>query len=181
VQLYLVRHPQPDVPAGHCYGATDVAVAEIEIERVHTTLLQAGLPAQMPVYASPLRRCAGLARRLCASAPIFDARLAEMDFGAWEMRSWDDIARAEVDAWGADLLHYRPGGAENVIDVARRVAAFRADLYRAGHPRALVICHAGTIRLLSSLHLGGAIEEAALRAAQAPHRIAYGELVMLKD
>lgn len=47
-----------------------------------------------------------------------------MGFGAWEMRAWNAIPRAEVDAWAADLLHYRPDGGENVLDMACRVAAF---------------------------------------------------------
>jgi alpha-ribazole phosphatase len=105
-----------------------------------------------------------------------DARLAEMDFGAWELRPWSEIPRADIDAWTADLLHYRPGGAENVLDVARRVQAFVADL-RA--PSALIVCHAGTIRLLTALHGGAPLEQAALQAAQTPHRIGYGQLVVL--
>ncbi|WP_312520351.1 histidine phosphatase family protein [Massilia sp.] len=180
MDLYLVRHPQPDVAPGHCYGRTDLAASESDIARVQAALCSAGLPGDMPVYSSPLARCASLARRL-ANQPLFDARLAEMNFGAWEMRHWDTIPRDEVDAWSADLLHYRPGGGENVMDVAIRVAAFNNELAHSGHERALVICHAGTIRLLSSLHAGGTLEQAALRAAQAPHRIAYGELLHLKD
>ncbi|HAK92661.1 MAG TPA: phosphoglycerate mutase, partial [Massilia timonae] len=69
---------------------------------------------------------------------------------------------------------------ESVMDVAARVAGFDADIRRAGHAQALVICHAGTMRLLHSLHLGGTLVEAALRAAQAPHRIGYGEVMMLE-
>jgi alpha-ribazole phosphatase len=99
-----------------------------------------------------------------------------MDFGAWELRAWSDIPRADVDAWTADLLHYRPGGAENVLDVARRVHAFVADLHA---PQALIVCHAGTIRLLAALHGGAPLDEAALQAAQTPHRIGYGDVVVL--
>jgi len=180
MELHLVRHPQPQVAPGHCYGSTDLAPNAEDTERVLAGLACAGLPGDMPVYASPLVRCAILARRLSAQ-PLFDARLAEMDFGAWEMRHWDTITRAEVDAWSADLLYYRPGGGESVMDVAARVAAFRADLERRAEPRALIVCHAGTIRLLSSLHTGGTLEQVALRAAQTPHRIAYGEVLLLKD
>ena len=177
MQLILVRHPQPEVAPGLCYGRTDVSTPIEAIARVTTELRAAGLPGRLPVYASPLARCATLAAAL--DVPVtFDARLAEMDFGAWEMRAWDAIPRAEVDAWAADLLHYRPGGGENVLEVARRVAAFRQALR---HPAALVICHAGTIRLLSALHLGGSIEQAALRAAASAHRIGYGEVIVLKD
>ena len=179
MRLYLVRHPRPEVPAGHCYGRSDVAAIEADVERVLATLTSQGLPGAMPIYASPLARSAILAQRL-SPAPAFDARLAEMDFGDWEMRSWDEIPRAEIDAWSADLLYYRPGGGENVMDVATRVAGFRADIARANHAQALVICHAGTMRLLHSLHLGGALADAALRAAQAPHRIDYGEVMVLE-
>ncbi|MCS0585484.1 histidine phosphatase family protein [Massilia pinisoli] len=174
--LYLVRHPQPDVASGLCYGASDVPVREAELARVHAALAARGLPGDLPVYASPLQRCALLAERLALAHVTHDARLAEMDFGAWELRAWSDIPRADIDAWTADLLHYRPGGAENVLDVARRVHAFGADL-RAQH--ALIVCHAGTIRLLAALHGGAPLEQAALHAAQTPHRIAYGDVVVL--
>ncbi|BDT57486.1 phosphoglycerate mutase [Massilia varians] len=174
--LILVRHPQPDVAPGICYGRSDVSTSIEAIERVAAGLRAAGLPGDLPVHASPLLRCARLAAALDVPVTL-DARLAEMDFGAWEMRAWNAIPRAEVDAWAADLLHYRPGGGENVLEAARRVAAFRQELR---HP-ALVVCHAGTIRLLSALHAGGAIEQAALRAASNSHRIGYGEVIVLKD
>ena len=182
MRLYLVRHPRPVVPAGHCYGRSDLAANQADVERVLAALRDQGLPGAMPVHASPLARSAVLAHRL-SPAPAFDPRLAEMDFGAWELRSWDDIPRDEIDAWSADLLHYRPGGGESVMDVATRVAGFDADIRRAAQTQAaqaLVICHAGTMRLLHALHRGGTLADAALRAAQAPHRIDYGEVMMLE-
>ncbi|WP_288380190.1 histidine phosphatase family protein [uncultured Massilia sp.] len=180
MELILVRHPQPDVAPGICYGRSDVPVSPAAVAAVADKLKNAGLAGGLPVYASPLKRCAGLAAQMNARV-TFDARLAEMDFGAWEMRPWDDIPRAEVDAWSADLLHYRPGGGENVLDVVRRVASFFDALRRSGHPRALLICHAGSMRLLAALHAGGSIEEAALRAASAAHRIDYGGIIVLED
>jgi alpha-ribazole phosphatase len=180
MKLHLLRHPQPAVAPGLCYGASDVAPDAAALGQVRAALAAAGLPGALPVYTSPLQRCALLARGLRPAALHVDARLAEMDFGAWELRSWADIARLEVDAWAADLLHYRPGGAENVLDVARRVAAFGAGLRAAQVAEALVVCHAGTIRLLLAMEDGLPLEQAALRAAQAPHRIGYGELLTLE-
>ncbi len=180
MELVLVRHPQPEVAPGICYGRSDVPASPAAIAAVAQTLFDAGLPGALPVFASPLRRCAELAALL--GAPVtFDARLAEMDFGAWEMQPWDVIPRAEIDSWSADLLHYRPGGGETVMDVARRVAAFLDALRQADQPRALLVCHAGSMRLLAALHAGGSIEKAALRAASEAHRIDYGGIVVLKD
>ena len=173
--LYLVRHPQPDVAPGLCYGTSDVAVPDAELARVHAALAQQNLH-RLPVHASPLQRCALLAERLAPGRATLDARLAEMDFGAWELRPWSEIPRSDIDAWAADLLHYRPGGAENVLDMAHRVQAFADEMRGAS---ALVVCHAGTIRLLTALHGGVPLEQAALRAAQTPHRIGYGQLVVL--
>ena len=181
MRLLLVRHPRPEVDPGLCYGSSDVAVPEQEVTQVRDTLAAMGLPGALPIYASPLRRCASLARALDASNVQFDARLAEMDFGAWELRSWDAIARPEIDAWAADLLHYRPGGGESVLDVARRVAAFLDDLRAAGHPASLIVCHAGTIRLLRALCKKQPLEAAAFEAARTPHHIAYGGMLVLKD
>ena len=184
MKLHLVRHPQPDVTPGLCYGATDVPVTEAELSRVQAMLEAQGLPGRWPVYASPLQRCALLARRLQPATLAIDARLAEMNFGCWEMRAWSDIPRNEVDAWAADLLRHRPGGAENVLDVARRVSGFietlRAGARDADCEEALVICHAGTIRLLLAMQTVLPLEQAALQAAATPHRIGYGEIIMLE-
>jgi alpha-ribazole phosphatase len=179
MKLILVRHPQPAVAPGLCYGASDVPVPNDELARVLAHMRAAGLPGDLPVYASPLRRCAVLAESLHPRRLQFDARLAEMDFGRWELQPWSAIAREEVDAWAADLLHYRPGGAENVLDVARRLATFMDELGRSGETRALLVCHAGAIRLLAQMRPEVPLEQAALQAARTPHHIAYGELLTL--
>lgn len=178
MRLILVRHPQPLVAPGLCYGSTDLAVAPQEQARALTTLA-AALPPRLPLFSSPLRRCAELAAQLPCTALTVDPRLAEIDFGRWEMRHWDDIPRDEIDAWAGDMTGYRPGGGESVLHMAARVAAFHADLLRQGHANAIVLCHAGTIRLLSACHAGLSLADMALQAARTPHKIAYGEVVVL--
>lgn len=180
MRLILVRHPQPLVAAGVCYGSTDLEVAPGELERTLAALAPQ-LPAGLPVYSSPLRRCAGLAAGL-SNTPIFDARLVEMHFGDWEMRAWDDIPRAGIDAWAADMVNYQPGGGENVLRMAARIAAFHVDLQRrlGEDGEAIAICHAGSMRLLSACHAGLAPPEMALQAAATPHHIAYGATLVLE-
>lgn len=180
MELILIRHPRPLVPAGICYGSSDVAVADEELAAVHAPLqpMLAELPPGTPLFSSPLQRCAALAR-LLSPCPVFDARLAEMDFGGWELRGWDEIGRAEVDAWAGDLLHYRPGGGETVLEVARRVAVALAAIRACGAERAVVVCHAGTIRLLQAMANGTPLEQAASAAAATPNRIGYGAVVRL--
>ncbi len=180
MQLYLVRHPQPLVEPGLCYGGTDLLVAPDETARVRAALSTA-LPPGAPLFSSPLQRCAGLARALGgAVAPTFDARLAELDFGSWEMQPWDRIARADIDAWAGDMVHYRPGGGESVLQMAERVIDFYADLAALAHPCAIIVCHAGTIRLLAQRHRGMTPLQMARRAAAHPHQIAYGGLLILQ-
>jgi alpha-ribazole phosphatase len=182
MRLYLVRHPQPMIKPGICYGRTDVAVAPKERAQLLPTLIS-GLPKAVPVYSSPLKRCSELAADVAAALdcgePILDPRLAEMDFGAWEMRAWSDIPRSEIDAWTEDLTGYRPGGAENVLEFTWRVRAFLDDVLCSGEKSAIVICHIGTIRLLSAWQRALPIADTALHAARTPSRIAYGEVVAL--
>lgn len=178
MRLILVRHPRPLVAPGVCYGSSDLPADSADIDRVHAALLAgASIPPGTPLYSSPLQRCAALARRL--GDPVFDARLAEMNFGAWEMRNWDTIPRAEVDGWAADLAHYHPGGGESVLQVAARMAAFRSELLRQPHAQAAIICHAGTIRLLTALQAALPLEDTALQAAATAQRIGYGQTVIL--
>ena len=106
------------------------------------------LPPQTTVLSSPLRRARRLAEALDPCVRL-DARLAEIDFGDWEGRRWDDIDRESIDDWAADVLNFTPPGGESVADLQRRVIDFAGELAATcGVPRVALVTHAGVIRAL---------------------------------
>ncbi|MDO9242815.1 MAG: alpha-ribazole phosphatase family protein [Rhodocyclaceae bacterium] len=147
MRLYLIRHPRPAVAPGICYGSTDLALAEDPA--VHVAALRGLLPPGAPLYSSPLARCRLLAE-LVHPAPVFDDRLREIDFGDWEMRPWESIDRAALDAWAAAPLHYVPPGGESVAMLRARVMACLADL----PDEAVLVTHAGVMKLCAALLAG---------------------------
>ncbi len=180
--IYLVRHPHPQVAANTCYGETDLDLdAEVLIESAHALTPQ--LPRAARLFTSPMKRCRLLADALAApldcGATSVDARLRELSFGTWEMRRWDTIPKAEVDAWVTDLPNYRPGGGESVHTMAERVAQFYRDQLVDLDRDAILICHAGTIRLLLARQRGMSPLEMATWAASTPMKIGYGEVIRL--
>lgn len=182
MRLYLIRHPRPTVAAGVCYGRTDLEVCLDEHQKTLDALMHA-LPADAPLYSSPLRRCSEFASHLSAALGmcevIHDPRLMEMHFGAWEMQAWDAIPRAEIDAWAADMHSYRPGGGECVSDMVERVRAFLDELQQQKHESAIVVCHMGTIRILSACLQHASSMEVAKAIARTRQSVEYGELVVL--
>ena len=121
MQLFLIRHPQPDVAAGICYGQTDLALPKHQHHQlgIIAQTLQQQLPSEFVVYTSPLQRCRLLAEQLHAS-PLVDDRLKEMHFGEWEMQAWDALPRDQLDAWAQDPLHYVVPGGESVAQLHAR-------------------------------------------------------------
>ena len=141
MHLHLIRHPKPLIETGICYGRLD-CLAEDAVSAAASLLAE--LPAGLPVWSSPLRRCRDLAQLLNAKF-VIDDRLAEMNFGVWEGRRWDDIPRAELDAWAADVAGYAPPGGESPRELQRRALDFVAAL---DVPEAVIVTHAGVIRTL---------------------------------
>lgn len=139
MQVFLIRHPRPLVGAGICYGQLDV---EAEDPRPAAERLRSLLPADTPVIASPLRRSRCLAEALHAQ-PLFDPRLMEIDFGEWEGRSWDQVERALLDSWAADVLHFSPPGGESAAMLQARVIDCIAELRATS---VALVTHAGAIR-----------------------------------
>ena len=139
MQLFLIRHPRPQLAAGVCYGQLDV---EADVPQALAERLLALLPADTPVISSPLRRARQLAYALHPQA-LVDARLMEIDFGRWEGLPWSKIDRQLLDAWAADLLHFVPPGGESVAMLQARVVDCLASLRG---PRTAVVTHAGAIR-----------------------------------
>ena len=127
------------------------------------------------VVSSPSRRALLVARPVAeelGAALHADDRLQEMDFGAWEGRPWSGLPRAEIDAWAADPLRYRPGGGESVEAMLARVRRAWTGLASSAGGT-LVVCHAGPIRCLLHVALGMPLLEAIGVG------VAYGEVVRL--
>lgn len=156
-QLWLARHAQPLVAPGLCYGALDLRADPAATAR-SAQQLAADLPQALRVWHSPLQRCEQLAHALQALRPDLavtpDARLREFDFGTWEGRAWDSMARADIDAWTAAFATHRPGGGESLEAMLARVAAALQDARqhaaRSGSD-VLWISHAGVARCVQWL------------------------------
>ncbi|MBP0596871.1 histidine phosphatase family protein [Herbaspirillum sp. LeCh32-8] len=195
MKLHLVRHPQPILDKSYCYGSSDVAVAAETLE-LCSELVASQLPRGVPICSSPLQRCADLALALAQALGVesiaLDSGLQEMHFGSWELRAWDDIAWAEVEAWNRDLAHHAPGGGETLVNVAQRVWEVFDELCLARVSDTIVVCHGGSIRMLRACaawqaeHGAGAAPDAtafeaiALRAAADRRDIGFGEVLLLE-
>ncbi len=151
MELYLIRHPRPDVAPGICYGHTDLGLAE-SADAV-AARLRPLLPAEFALFASPLMRARLLAEAL--GTPHLDPRLREIDFGEWEGRSYADIGQAALDAWADAPLDFAPPGGESPRRMAARAHAFLAELRAAPPaPAVVVVAHGGPLRALAGELLG---------------------------
>ena len=146
--IWLVRHAQPLVEAGICYGATDIRADDAATYTAARALALA-LPRGAHVITSPLQRCEHLTLILRGLRPDLtcktDARLSEMNFGRWEGQRWDAIDRHELAAWTAAFETWRCGGGESVQDLMARVTWAWGDAQATQQPTAW-ITHAGVIR-----------------------------------
>lgn len=147
--LYLIRHTRPDIAPGLCYGQLDIDLADSFVEEANAVLNW--LPPLDLIISSPLLRTRKLAEFLARERHgklRSDARLMEKNFGAWEGRAWDDIARHEIDAWASDVMSYAPPAGESAQQVMQRVQSFLHDLARLPHQNIALVAHGGSIRAI---------------------------------
>jgi alpha-ribazole phosphatase len=148
VQVFLIRHPQPDVASGLCYGQTDLVLLKEPSSLAQQIAYQ--LPKKIPLYSSPLLRCQTLAEALSNQldiAPIYDDRLKEINFGAWEMQAWSGIPRQQLDDWAADPFHYLPPDGESIAQLQQRVLDFIEEKDQQ-HQTIALVTHAGVMKIL---------------------------------
>jgi alpha-ribazole phosphatase len=168
------RHPRAMGAAGRCIGQTDLPVDPRKAKRLaHRIRQQArrdGLTFE--VCTSHLRRArdVGAWLRRWGWRVRVDARLAEMNFGAWDGQPWSAIAWAEVQAWQDDFLHHRPAGGESLWQLAARARALRADLTGSGSSKVrIVVTHGGWINALLHVPADAALVDAAVWPAPPRH------------
>ena len=179
MSVILLRHTRLAGAEGLCYGRTDVPLAasfadELAVIRAELAGVRFGA-----VWSSPAARCLRLAVALedkCQGRDgrgvedhgrdahatsdfnvLTDARLQELDFGAWENDAWESFRSPQSEAWALDPWRLAPPGGESGAALWARVGAFRAELHgqvKAGGDPVLVVTHAGVIRAWLGLERG---------------------------
>ena len=99
--LLAIRHA-PTVADGLCVGQHDVPTTiahDDAAERMRLALDASRERADVDrVWSSTLSRCREPAARLARALGVphmIDPRLLELDYGVWEGRAWDTIARED--------------------------------------------------------------------------------------
>lgn len=162
MEIILIRHTTPDVEKGICYGQADIRVKETFLQEADAVLPLLPRDATV-IYTSPLSRCVRLAEHLARSRrlPVVrDDRLKELNFGAWELQSWDSIDRAVLQPWMDNYVDTACPGGESYRQLATRAADFLNALRTDAHKNALIVTHHGVIKAISAHLLGISLEDA---------------------
>ena len=179
MNLSVWRHPKPLDAAGRCIGRTDVPVDRRKAKRLAHRVRQWARRHGAPhvVVTSPLQRAACVGRWLARWGwqHRIDARLSELDFGAWDGQAWNAIGAEAVDAWCADFAHHAPGGGEAVDALLRRCGSFLAA--QAASDARCVVAHAGWISAAQWL----AHQRGAPTAATWPASVGYASRVEVRS
>lgn len=145
--LRIWRHPKAIGAVGRCIGRTDLPVdprrAKRLAHRIRRHARRCALPRE--ICTSPLRRSAEVGRWLARWGwrHRIDVALTEIDFGAWDGLTWDEIGEAAVAAWCADFARCADHGGESVAMLFDRCAGWLADAR--GSSTRCVVGHAGWI------------------------------------
>ncbi len=153
--IALVRHPPLLGAQGLCYGRTDFALANPDVDgaRIQAKVETLRTPR---IYSSPAWRCRSVAEILAPDCHI-DPRLQELAFGLWEGRRWDELPREELDCWAADPFGFAPPAGESGAELVARVRGFAEEML-AGAGDRIVVTHGGPLKILVPLLLGAEID-----------------------
>ncbi|MGA2987909.1 MAG: histidine phosphatase family protein [Terriglobia bacterium] len=165
--FYFLRHGEATWNAeGRLCGRTDVPLSEVG--RHQAQLLAQRLQPIMvgALYSSPLGRALETARligRAIGREPVVDQRLAELNYGAWEGRTFEEIKRAApaiYRAWDADPGSLAPPEGETGVHLIERVKPFLLEVaQRHQSGNIAVVCHKTVCRLLACHILGLPLSE----------------------
>lgn len=186
VRLLLARHGQTEWHRENRYvSRTDIGIDQTGREQARLLARRAERERPDLVLSSPLKRALTTARpaaEVLGLEPETDDRLRELDFGAWEGKTYaeirsEDPERAERFLESAE--HGFPGG-EPLDRGAGRVLAVFEDLRRShAGETVLVVAHNTLLRLGLCAMLGVPLGEYRLRMPRvvngAVSEVRYGE------
>ena len=161
--ILLARHGQTDynAPPRRVQGRLDPPLNELGREQARALAEEASRHPIAALWSSHqlrARETAAIVGAAIGLEPRVDERLAEADWGEWQDRLVDDIAREQPELWERWLASdpgWRFPGGESLEEHMDRTWAALDDIAAEG-VLALVVCHGGTIRAaLARSHAGG--------------------------
>ena len=154
--LYLLRHGSTGL-SGKFIGSTDIPISQdgaAEIHRSAGFLVAMGI---QKVFCSPMLRCRQTAQLLSLPCTIeYKSSLQEIDFGAWEKKSFQEICgegQSLIDVWISDYAQFGFPGGESIQQFLNRLSSFLKFLPTVPESSVLLITHGGVIRHLLCLLL----------------------------
>ena len=152
--ILLARHGQTDfnAPPVRIQGSLDPPLNETGIAQARELAERVAGEGIRALYASDMLRArmtAEIVGERIGLTPVIEPRVRECDWGSWEGRLVDDIARDEPGRWRAWLAageEFRFPDGESLTEHMARTSAALEDVRRGELP-ALVVCHGGTIRV----------------------------------
>lgn len=184
-RILLARHGETPATRHHLLlGRRELQLTERgrrQAERLADAVADAGLAG---LYASPSGRTmqtAAIVGGRIGLRTIVDERLSETHKGRWEGRRRAEVKAREPHVY--DVLRraphrFRYPDGEALQDHQRRVRAALQDIARGPLP-ALLVCHAGTIRVALALGLGGGLAEAREISVPNAEPIAFDERLVI--
>jgi broad specificity phosphatase PhoE len=150
-RLLLIRHAEPSEDAhGRCYGTLDVGLSEQG--RAQARELAGLLDPVAAVYTSPRIRALETAMLLFPVEPIADERLREIDFGAFEGLTYEEIESTHPELFRrwmeTPTLVEFPGGESYRVLQHRVLEAVREILARHPGETVAIVSHGGVARAL---------------------------------
>lgn len=149
--ILLVRHAATICSKGRCIGRTHVPLSDDGVRSAQRFAEELSSTRIARLYSSPsgraLESMAPLAAKCGLSVNVVPV-LDEIDMGAWDGRSFDDIRQQNPEAYaerGKRFADFRPPGGESFGDVANRAVDFLQSLASEEHV-VVVMTHAGVIR-----------------------------------
>lgn len=175
--VVLTRHGLTDRsdPEQHLGQGLDIGLSDAGRAQAGALAARIGHERFDRIVSSPLRRAIETAERVAGDRVVdLDARLAEMDYGAWEGHTYDEVDGLDPDyrrRWEDDPATLPCPGGESGNDLAARARAFIADELAATGDAddrvVLAVAHSTLNRVLLCIALGVPIRDYRRRFTQA--------------
>lgn len=152
-KLFLLRHGETQLNLKKVYyGRTDCDLTQKGVEQAAVLTSFFSVLHLDLVYESPLLRAKHTADIVLAQNPVErvrDDRLRELDFGAWEGKSYQELTGDPVyTAWCNDWQNTRPPQGESFCDLVGRTQSFYRDLIKSEAEDILIVGHHAVLQQL---------------------------------